>query len=199
VLGFALCAAMSAAAPDSIAALELLAPQTRWTREPLPELGAELVVLPTKLPNRFVVVKGRVAEATLEAAAPLFAPLNAARATQLVQAIARAELVDVEAPARLRAAAFSTLEVKHAALRGPFVFERLELRSAQSEPVVVSVRLALDEGGHVERSEGIVAQLPVATDAAPTDNAPTPTARRAPVDRSAELARFVGAARGNPP
>lgn len=138
---------MSAAAPDSIAALELLAPQARWTREPLPELGAELVVLPTKLPNRFVVVKGRVAEATLEAAAPLWAPLDAARATQLVQAIARAELVDVEAPARLRAAAFSTLEVKHAALRGPFVFERLELRSAQSEPVVVSVRLALNVTG----------------------------------------------------
>ena len=190
---------MSAAAPDSIAALELLAPQARWTREPLPELGAELVVLPTKLPNRFVVVKGRVAEATLEAAAPLWAPLDAARATQLVQSIARAELVDVEAPARLRAAAFSTLEVKHAALRGPFVFERLELRSAQSEPVVVSVRLALDEAGHVERSEGIVALLPVATGAAPADNAPAPVTRRAPVDRSAELARFVRAARGPRP
>lgn len=190
---------MSAAAPDSVAALERLAPQARWTREPLPELGAEVVVLPTKLPNRFVVVKGRVAEATLEAAAPLWAPLNAARATQLVQALERAELLDAESPARLRAAAFTTLEVKHPVMRGPFVFERLELRSAQSEPVVVSVRLALDEGGHVERSEGIVAQLPVATGAAPADNAPAPTARRAPVDRSAELARFVGAARGNPP
>lgn len=198
MLLLALCASMSAAAPDSVEALERLAPQARWTREALPELGGELVVLPTKLPNRFVVVKGRVAEATLEAAAPLWAPLNAARATQLVQAIERAELVGAEAPARLRAAGFEVADVKHPAARGPFVFQRLELRSAQSEPCVVSVLLALDEGGRVERSEVVVAQLPAVEGVGPADNAPAPVRRRGPADRSAELARFVGAARGAP-
>lgn len=185
---------MSAAAPDTIEALERLAPAARWTREPLPGLDAELVVLPTKAPNRFVVVRGRVAAATLEDAAPLFAPLDAARARLVVAALERAEVVAPEALARLRAAGFAVTGSAPAAPRAPFVVERLELRSPQSEPCVVAVALALDERGHVERREVELARLPALAGAAPEDNGP-PVARSAHVDRSAELARFVSAAR----
>jgi hypothetical protein len=196
VLLLALCAAMSAAAPDSVAALERLAPQARWTREPLPGLDAEVVVLPTKAPNQFVIARERVAVATLEDAAPLFAPLDAARAQQVVAALERAELVPVEALARLRAAGFVVTGGAPAAPPGPFVVERLELRSPQSEPCVAAVALSLDERGHVERREAVLACLPAAP--APADNAP-PLPRAAHVDRSAELKRFVGAARGRSP
>lgn len=194
---WALCAAMSASAPDSVEALERLAPQAGWARTPLQGLDAQLVVLPTKVPNRFVIKRGRVAEATLEAAAPLFAPLDALSAERLVAALDGAELVQPEALSRLRAAGFSVADTKLAVPRGPFLFNRLELRSAQSEPSVVTVRLALDEQGRVERYQQVVARLPPPVGAgAPVESAVAPAARGAQVDRSDEIARFVSAARG---
>lgn len=190
---------MSGAVPETVEALERLAPQARWVREPLAGLDAELVVLPTKLPNRFVVTRGRAAPATLEAAAPLLAPLDASRASRLVAALEAGELVSKEALARLRAAGFAVLDAKLAAARGAFVFDRLELRSAQSEPCVVAVRLALDEQGRVERQEQVQAQLPPVAAGEPVESAVAPAARSVHVDRSEEIARFVAAVRGRAP
>lgn len=191
---------MSAAAPDSVLALERLAPQDRWVRQPMPGLDAELVVLPTKLPNRFVVTHAKVAPATLEAAAPLFAPLDAQRTAKLVAALETAELVEPEALVRLRGAGFSMAEATPVTTRGAFAFDRLELRSAQSEPCVVAVRLALDEQGRVERHESVLAQLPPPVGAAAViESAVAPAARAVQVDRSVAIARFVDAARGDAP
>lgn len=191
VLGLAL----TAAAPQTVAALEQLAPSTSWVRRPLQGLDAELLVLPTKLPNRFVLRHGRVAEATLESAAPLFAPLDAAQAARLADALEPGEVVSEGAPERLRAAGFAVTSAAPASPLGSIQLSRLVLRGAQSVPQLVAVRLGFGEDGRVDRREALLAELFPAT-AAPGDNALPPRTRGPAADRSHDLARFVAAVRG---
>ncbi len=171
--------------------VERLAPPSTWATTTLPSLNAQLVVLPTKAPNRFVVKQDGAAVATVEGAAPLFAPLDNASAAAVVDALAGGVVVDVGAIDRVKAAGFAVSRpLPPEPPRYPFSFARLELRHPDSAPALVHVLLDLDAAGHVDRSEHVVARVAVdvAASNAPLSTAPAP-------DHSTAIARFVAAAR----
>lgn len=171
--------------------LERRAPASTWTATALPALQATLVTLPTKAPNRFVVTGDRAAVATVEGAAPLFAPLDAARAGAVVDALEDGVVVDVAAVDRVAAAGFAVARPRPPAPpRRAFSFTRLTLRHADSAPELVHVVLDLDAEGAVDRSEHVVARvaIDVGSSNAPRSHAPA-------ADHSREIARFVAAAR----
>lgn len=187
---------VSTPSPTTVAELEQRAPSSTWTRQALAGLDAELVVLRTKEPSRFVVRGERVAVATLEAAAPLFAPLDRTRAQRLVDALRSGEVVDGEAPARLEHARFpvrppAPATTSTASTTAAFSFTSFELRAAQSAPALVFVTLTVTPAGVVTRAEHVVAAIVVEEVAA----GGLPGRARAP-DRSADIARFVAACRG---
>lgn len=180
--------------------LARLAPPSTWRSAPLKGLDAELVTLPTKGASRYVVKGDWAAVASVEGAAPLFVPLTKERAALVVDALEDGVAVDVGAIDRVERAGFAIARpLPPEPPRYPFSFARLELRHADSAPELVHVLLDLDEQGHVDRSEHVVAH---AVRAASGDlvvdvgaaNAPL-SAKTAPVDRSAEIARFVAAVR----
>jgi len=191
--GLVVAAMVAAQPPQNVTELARIAPSTTWKRLGIVGLDAELVSLPTKEPHRFVVRGERVAVATVEAAAPLFAPLDASRAAALVAALREGEDVDGAAPERLARAGIAVRRPPPAAPMGEgFAFSSFELRSASSRPQLVFVMLVVRASGEVTRTEHRVAE--VTGDDAPLAASLPGQLRH--VDRSAEMERFVRACRG---
>jgi hypothetical protein len=191
--GLIVAAMVAAQLPQTVVELARVAPEATWRRERMVGLDAEIVSLPTKEPHRFVVRGGRVAVATVEAAAPLFAPLDVSRAAALVAALRIGEAVDGAAPERLaRAGVVVRRPPPPAPVGEGFVFSDFELRSASSQPQLVFVRLIVLASGRVIRTEHRVAEVVV--DEAPLAASLPGQVRH--VDRAAEIERFVRACRG---
>jgi hypothetical protein len=172
--------------------LERLAPSSSWRSERMAAgLDAHLVTLPQK-GDRFVVKGDWAAVASVEGAAPLFAPLTQRKASLVVEALAGGVVVDDSAVERVAAAGFVvSAPPPEEPPRYPFSFVRLELRHADSAPALVHVVLDLDEQGHVDRREHVVARVDIDVDAS---NAALPSTKPPAQDHAAAIARFVSAA-----